>query len=129
PWRPPSLAGIVRELAADRSLVRAAQRRVATRLIRTERAMSEDFVRLVRELPVGAPVAEHGTAEHQFLAEFARGTARAAALSPSRLSWLVDRLRKTDTYRDLRLRRLLSERARLSVEESLLRLFSWTKSR
>lgn len=130
PWRPESLDAVVRELLVDRAALQAAQERLSTRPVRTERTMAEDHVRLARELSVDAPSGLPDDPDREpFLAEFGRGERRARGVWSRGLSRLVNGVRKTDTYRDLRVRKLLSERTRLTVEHSLLRLFSWTRSR
>jgi len=123
PWQPKALSDLIRKLIADPSAIEQRMQRLLERPHRDEAAMVGDHVRLWRELESRGPrralrPGAGADAEREFLA----GAPRPARAWLRALGRRVDELRKTESYRDLALRRLLPEAARARVERGLLRL-------
>ena len=124
PFTPADFAAKVRKLAGDRGEVDRAAAHVRALPRRSERDMARDHVALWTGLAnEGAPRRTTTTAQAAAaaLATFEEGEARAARPRPSRLEALYDRVKRSDFYRDLRLRRLISEETRGAIERVMRR--------
>lgn len=131
PWAPSTLRSILVEVEARRELVDETAARIRTRPVRTEEAMSQDHAELVRSLEELGPRGQGSLSQpdlSRFMAEYAAGVDRAAEQRPSLLGRAAHRIRKTDMYRDLRLRKILPESTRRNVERWAARLVSRTRS-
>jgi glycosyltransferase involved in cell wall biosynthesis len=129
PWAPGTLHDVLRTLTGDRVAIDAAARRVRALPHRTEADMVRDHAAVWADVAAthatmhAARPAATTSDETAALAAYREGERAAAARRPSRAERLVSALRKTDFYRDLSLRRLLSEQTRRSVEESMAAFF------
>lgn len=129
PFDPAAFANLVAELVADRARVDAAATRVEALPVRTESDMAADHVALWASL-AGAPADSKNDAPNSqdmptsdaLDALFAEGVRNAAAHPESRLEQWVRAVRQSEFYRDLPLRRVLSESTRHAVDEALARL-------
>lgn len=126
PWEPSTLRRALSEATSERGLVDAAAERVRARPVRTEVDMARDHADLVRAVAaLGPRPGGEGPLERSRLeAAYASGAALAAKEKPSLLARAAHVLRKTDMYRDLRLRTLLPEKTRLAIESWAERLSS-----
>jgi glycosyltransferase involved in cell wall biosynthesis len=127
PFEPKSFAALVQRLASDRAEVERVAHHVAEMPLRDEAQMAEDHAALWCDL-VGRDVAASRPAgtevvgpRREALEAFERGMARARKRRPSRLDAFFDFAKKTDFYRDLRLRKLLPEDTRKAIEHALRR--------
>jgi len=128
PFEPRTLAAVVQRLTADRGEVERVARHVASLPHRDEAQMAEEHAELWRALaasdgsgsvhPAGAEVVGP---RREALSAFERGMARARQRRPSRLDAFLHFAKKTDFYRDLRLRKLLPEETRKAIEHALRR--------
>jgi glycosyltransferase involved in cell wall biosynthesis len=126
PWAPAGFAALVGRLARGRAEIDEVAAHVRATPHRSEGDMARDHAALYDELarrggpdagePVGSPSLDAA------LLAFQRGVAAAGERSPSRVEALVGRLRRTDFYRDLPLRRLLPEKTRKKVEGAMSQL-------
>ncbi|HEX4335281.1 MAG TPA: glycosyltransferase [Polyangiaceae bacterium] len=125
PFTPASFADAVSRLVANRAELERVAVHVATLPLRDERDMARDHATLWTELGALAPrpadSPSSGQSREESLATYAKGVARAGSRRPSRLEALFDRLKKSDFYRDLRLRQILPEGARKAIEQGLRR--------
>jgi hypothetical protein len=114
---------LVSRLVRDRGEVERIALRVNELPLRDEAHMAADHATLWTSLasrPGDGPVAPE-EAWKLAIARFERGVDRASARRPSRIDALFAFLKKTDFYRDLRLRTLLSEETRKAIETALRR--------
>jgi glycosyltransferase involved in cell wall biosynthesis len=128
PFEPRDFAALVKRLASDRAEVERVARRVDELPLRDETQMTEDhadlWCKLVAEdaaspsRPAGMEIVGP---RREALQAFERGMARARKRRPSRLDAFFDFAKKTDFYRDLRLRKLLPEQTRKAIEHALRR--------
>ena len=127
PFEPATFAGMVARLAGDRPEVERVAAHVSGLPHRGEPEMAHDHAMLWEELSqreprlAPLPALEQERAARAATALFAAGVERAEARRPSRLDALFEFAKKSDFYRDLRLRRLLPERARKAIEHALRR--------
>jgi glycosyltransferase involved in cell wall biosynthesis len=115
PWAPETLSAVVGKLANNRSSVDDAASRVRALPHRTEAAMVRDHVALWTALGKSQRAARRDVGERAG-AQWTRGTELAAIGGPAWPARLVARLRHTDFYRDLPLRRVLPESTRRMLE-------------
>jgi glycosyltransferase involved in cell wall biosynthesis len=123
PWNAPEFGRLIERLGRDRSEVAAVAAHVRTVERRTEERMVEDCATVWKEvmgLPRRSSLAENSEAEARYLA----GERRARGRKPGALGRTLERLRKTDYYRDLPLRRLVPISARKRLEDVVLRLLA-----
>lgn len=128
PWDPATLARVVSELCAQRTLVDDAATRVRSRAVRTDADMARDHVTIWREL-ARARLAPDERALTGALGVFREGEQLARRTGRSTLGRMVKRLRGSLFYQDLPLRRLISERRRKAVEHAVSALLTRTKKR
>jgi glycosyltransferase involved in cell wall biosynthesis len=129
PFDPSSFARVVAHLASNREELERVAVHVAALPRRGEVRMAIEHADLWTEVGEREARARAGTGSPGTLDEtrrtalsaFEAGVLRAGHLRPSRLDALFDFAKKTDFYRDLRLRRLLSERTRKAIESVLRR--------
>ncbi|HVW26682.1 MAG TPA: glycosyltransferase [Polyangiaceae bacterium] len=127
PFDPRSFAAVVKRLAGDRGEVERIARHVGLLPRRDEAQMAAEHAELWCALsaeetgslrPAGSDAIGP---RREALEAFEDGMARARRRRPSRLDALFDLAKKTDFYRDLRLRKLLSEDTRKAIEHALRR--------
>jgi glycosyltransferase involved in cell wall biosynthesis len=129
PWAPAEFAAIVGRLARGRAEIDELAAHVRAVPHRSEGDMARDHAVLFEELAQKGNVRDDeddqasGSGPDSALAAYRRGVAALASRPPSRLADLVDRLRRTDFYRDLPLRRLLPEKTRKKVEAAMSQIF------
>lgn len=132
PWAPATLRRVLTELESRRELVDIAAARIRSRPVRTEDDMGRDHEGLVRALDELGPRDRDARLSEprlsRFTSEYAVGAGHAARERSSLLRRAAHRIRKTDIYRDLRLRKILSESTRRTVEQWAARLVSRTRS-
>jgi glycosyltransferase involved in cell wall biosynthesis len=128
PFEPKTFAALMRRLVSDRAELERVANHLAALPPRDEAQMSEDHAELWSELvtrEVAPPSRPAGTEiigpRREALEAFERGMARARKRRPSRLDAFFDFAKKTDFYRDLRLRKLLPEDTRKAIEHALRR--------
>lgn len=123
PWEPEALARTLGDISSNRAMLAEAAQRVRQTSVRTEDDMVEDHARLWEHLALIAAGREpRSGVAGPALTRYAEGTRCAARSKPQLISTAVARLRHTDWYRDLQLRRLLSEKARSTVESLATRI-------
>src|SRR6185312_11062282 len=126
PWEPETLAKIVSELCAHRSLVDDAAGRVRSRAVRTDADMARDHVAIWREL-AALRVPSRDRESYGALGAFREGEQLARRAGRSTLGRMVNRLRGSLFYQDLPLRRLVSEPRRKAIEHAVTALLTRSK--
>ncbi len=122
PWDPRTLARVVVDVERERSAIEFFARRIRERPLRTEAQMARDHADIVRSLVALGPKPHDEPALRRARAEYSEGTVRARRSRRSLLARAVLRLRRSDAYRDLRLRKILPEQTRHSIELAAARI-------
>lgn len=123
PWDPRTLARVLVDVEKERSAIEFFARRIRERPLRTEAEMARDHAEVVRSLVALGPKPHDERRLDGARAEYAAGQARARKRRRSVLARAVVRLRRSDAYRDLRLRKILPEETRHSIELAAARIF------
>jgi glycosyltransferase involved in cell wall biosynthesis len=129
PFVPATLERIVSHLCEDRRLVDEAAARVRSAPVRTDVDMTNDHARLWQELAARPATPPSSIPSAEATALFIRGEGAARSRGEQRLEKLVARLRETAFYRDLPLRRLLSEQRRKAFEQTVGSLLARARRR
>jgi glycosyltransferase involved in cell wall biosynthesis len=121
PYRPEDLAACLAAVVADRRRLRAVAERLARHVPRDEQAVALDHVRVWAELAeMGARVAPAASPGAR---DAAKRELRAASVEESAwaatLAGILRRVRRSSLYRDLPLKRLLSQERRGAIETSI----------
>ncbi len=123
PWNPQELADRIAELDRNRQSIADASSRVASHPKSDELDMARAHAELWGELASRQPESLPDTERlKEALSRFADGSARARSERPSRFASFAQRVRRTHWYRDLALRRVVSEDARRAAQRALFRL-------
>lgn len=123
PWKPETFRDTVARLTTDREAVAQATERAQQLTLSTQTEMAVKHAELWNQLAAlgakkTAKAPDWGAARRAY----SDGAARAAVGRRSQLSALTESIRRTNWYRDLPLRRLMSEDARRSAERFLRRV-------
>jgi glycosyltransferase involved in cell wall biosynthesis len=121
PWDEPGFARLISRLERDRDEIDRVASRVRSRDRRTEEQMVSECAAVwaqVAALPRRAVSADTSKAD----ARFAAAVRRAADRRPGAIGRAIERFRKSDFYRDLRLRRAVPVSVRKRLEDAALRL-------
>jgi len=135
PFDPTRFASLVAGLVADRALVETAAARVDALPVRTESDMAADHDALWASLgsaradSTNASRPQDTPTDDELDALFAKGIRNSAAHPESRLEKWVRAVRQSEFYRDLGLRRVLSESTRHAVDDAIARLASRRRRR